>query len=108
MAKLKASTRYEVDADGFIHLEIGASGWSNTDINRNLTAFLDSLNAVRPVKTSLGKFVSRVALSAGGITPAVVFPRKELLGLLEVEESASENVASLAAGKAEQGAPSSV
>jgi hypothetical protein len=83
MAKLQASTRYEVDADGFIHLEIGLTGWSSGDINRNLAAFLDSLNAVRPVKTSLGKFVERIALSAGGITPAVVYPRKELLGLLE-------------------------
>jgi hypothetical protein len=100
MAKLKASTRYEVDADGFIHLEIGISGWSETDLNRNLAAFLDSLNVVRPVKTSLGKFVERVALSAGGITPAVVFPRKDLLGLLD--EDLAVDLAVGVAGKAKE------
>lgn len=47
-------------------------------------AFVGALEAVRPVRTGLGKFVSRIALSTGGpgtgeetglAGPAIVFPR---------------------------------
>lgn len=81
MATLKASQKYEADDDGFIHFDIARTTWNEEEIRENISEFLKSLDKVKPAKTTLLKFVSRIGVSAQ-FTPGVIFPRKELINEL--------------------------
>ena len=82
MASLKASTIFETDEDGFIHIDFAKTGWKDEEIRGNINAFLKALESVKPAKSTLKKFVERIGVSAS-FTPGIIFPRKDLLQFLE-------------------------
>ena len=92
MSSLQASTKYEVDADRFVHLEIGQSTWSFDHILTNVMALYkaihENLKSAGRLKDNVNPFVS-VSISAP-FTPAVVLSartlREELRRMEEVPE----------------------
>ncbi|KND02696.1 ribosomal protein L1 [Spizellomyces punctatus DAOM BR117] len=75
MSALRASSKFEVDADGFVHLEIGKTAWRDEDVFENIRALLTAILSVRPPKTDANKFIESVNISAK-YTPGLKLPLK--------------------------------
>ncbi|KAJ3216675.1 hypothetical protein HK099_005768 [Clydaea vesicula] len=78
MQTLKASTKYEMDEDGFVHLEIAKTGWKDEKIIENIKSLMESLNVVKPAKTTLKRLIVKIGLSSK-YSPGVIFNRAELV-----------------------------
>ncbi|KAI8821810.1 ribosomal protein L1-like protein [Fimicolochytrium jonesii] len=80
MSSLRAVTKFEVDPDGFIHMEIGKTSWSDDKLLDNIKAFVAAVVSVRPPKTDATKFIQSVSISAK-YTAGVNLPLKPFKAL---------------------------
>ncbi|KAJ3007982.1 hypothetical protein HKX48_008829 [Thoreauomyces humboldtii] len=61
---LRATTKFEVDPDGYIHMEVGRTSWKDDDIFKNMRALLTTILSVRPSKTDAKKYIESINISA--------------------------------------------
>ncbi|KAJ3189241.1 hypothetical protein HDU85_002866 [Gaertneriomyces sp. JEL0708] len=75
MSSLKAVTKFEVDGDGSIHIDVGKASWREQDVFENLHAVVGAILKARPSKTDANKFLVSVSISAEH-TPGMKLPMK--------------------------------
>ncbi|KAJ3049607.1 hypothetical protein HK097_009426 [Rhizophlyctis rosea] len=64
MANLQATSKFEVDQHGYVHLDIARTAWTDSEILTNITTFVKAVRAARPPKTDESKFVESINISA--------------------------------------------
>ncbi|TPX62523.1 hypothetical protein PhCBS80983_g00257 [Powellomyces hirtus] len=64
MSSLRAVTKFEVDADGFVHMEVGRTSWQDDDLFKNMRALVSTILSARPAKTDANKYIEAINISA--------------------------------------------
>ncbi|KAI9099386.1 ribosomal protein L1-like protein [Phlyctochytrium arcticum] len=80
MKSMHASSKFEADEDGCVHMDIAKSSWPNNVILANLKALTASMGALRPSKVEVNKFFEDFSMSAQ-YTPGIKLPAKSLKSL---------------------------
>ncbi|KAJ3175518.1 hypothetical protein HDU87_006181 [Geranomyces variabilis] len=75
MSSLRAVTKFEASSDGFIHLEVGKTSWSDDDIFKNMRALVSTVLSSRPSKTDANKYIEAISIAAK-YTPGLKLPLK--------------------------------
>ncbi|KAI9366913.1 ribosomal protein L1-like protein [Zopfochytrium polystomum] len=81
MAALRATSKFEIDADGYISLELARTAWPNADIQKNLRAFVKAVIDAKPSKFNAITFVEGVSLS-GPLLPGFKLPLRPFRDLM--------------------------
>ncbi|KAI8801121.1 ribosomal protein L1-like protein [Cladochytrium replicatum] len=75
MASLETKTKFEIDADGFIHIDVGKTSWLDADVFENICGVLGPVLALKPSKMDTAKYIKAVVISAP-YTPGMRLPQK--------------------------------
>ncbi|KAI8803669.1 ribosomal protein L1-like protein [Cladochytrium replicatum] len=75
MASLETKTKFEIDGDGFIHIDVGKTSWPEADVFENICGVLAPVLALKPSKMDTAKYIKAIVISAP-YTPGMRLPQK--------------------------------
>ncbi|KAI9207475.1 ribosomal protein L1-like protein [Polychytrium aggregatum] len=64
MKLMNATSKFEVDSDGYVHFDIAKTNWKDEQVMENFEALLKSLIDLKPPKFALAKFIESVNISS--------------------------------------------